>query len=515
MTGPIPAQTDGGRPRRSLILAGGGYKVAYQAGVLQVWLDEAGLEFDHGDGASGGNLNLAMWCQGMSGTQIADNWRNLPPRVGIGFNWREWPKLIYAASLLTLDNFRRNVLPRWGIDWSRIRATRREATFNVYDFSAHELVPLPPAEMDEDMLIASISIPMWFPPVRARGRTYLDAVFLSDANLEEAITRGADELWVIWTVSEKSHWRAGFIGIYFGIIETVANGNFRRIVRRVETNNSEIAAGRTGEFGRHIELRILRAEVPIHYLVIFGSDRVRHCVERGVDDARRWCLAQGIPLRPPAPSQVPDETALSFSEVMRGHVSLGETDHQRGWEKGRQAGTGLLVRLDVKVEQVRRFVADPEHEGSIRGVIECAALGGRLAIERGTFNLFVDRGDPSLKEMRYRLLARDGSGQPITLHGFKRVHDDPGFDLWTDTSTLYTSVLRGHIESEAEQAGAEVIAAGVIRVQPLDFLKQLTTMRAKGASSLERASVLAQFGRFFFGRLWDVYGQSVLSSAPF
>ncbi|MBA3851635.1 MAG: patatin-like phospholipase family protein, partial [Chloroflexi bacterium] len=58
--------------RRALILAGGGYKVAFQAGVLQVWLDEAGLEFDHADGASGGNLNLAMWCQGMSGTRIAD-----------------------------------------------------------------------------------------------------------------------------------------------------------------------------------------------------------------------------------------------------------------------------------------------------------------------------------------------------------------------------------------------------------------------------------------------------------
>ena len=60
------------RTKRSLILAGGGIKVAFQAGVLQVWLDEAGLEFDHVDGASGGSFNLAMMCQGMSGTEIAD-----------------------------------------------------------------------------------------------------------------------------------------------------------------------------------------------------------------------------------------------------------------------------------------------------------------------------------------------------------------------------------------------------------------------------------------------------------
>lgn len=52
--------------RRSLILAGGGLKVGFQAGVSQVWLDEAGLRFDHADAASGGCLNLAMYCQGLS-----------------------------------------------------------------------------------------------------------------------------------------------------------------------------------------------------------------------------------------------------------------------------------------------------------------------------------------------------------------------------------------------------------------------------------------------------------------
>lgn len=39
------------KKRRSLMLAGGALKVGFQAGVLQVWHDEAGgLEFDHADG---------------------------------------------------------------------------------------------------------------------------------------------------------------------------------------------------------------------------------------------------------------------------------------------------------------------------------------------------------------------------------------------------------------------------------------------------------------------------------
>jgi len=73
-------------PRRSLILAGGGLKVAFQAGVLQVWLDEAGLTFDHVDGASGGVFNRATHCQGMSGRQIADNWRHTRLVEGVSLN---------------------------------------------------------------------------------------------------------------------------------------------------------------------------------------------------------------------------------------------------------------------------------------------------------------------------------------------------------------------------------------------------------------------------------------------
>ena len=46
-------------PRRSLILAGGGMRVAYQAGVIRA-LGEAGLVFAHGDGTSGGILGHRM-----------------------------------------------------------------------------------------------------------------------------------------------------------------------------------------------------------------------------------------------------------------------------------------------------------------------------------------------------------------------------------------------------------------------------------------------------------------------
>jgi predicted patatin/cPLA2 family phospholipase len=271
------------------MLAGGGLKIAFQAGVLQVWLDEASLEFDHGDGVSAACFNLAMWTQGMSGRQIADNWRNLNPITGIAVNWPQLLRLFWAESLFTLNAYRRKVFPAWGLDWDRIRASTREATFNVYNFSRHELRPVTPPEMTEDFLVAAASLSLWFPPVRTDGDTYIDAVFNTASNIEEAIRRGADELWIIWTTSQRGNWMSGLVGSFFDIFEAAANGGYKRILARIARNNDAIARGVCGEFGRHVTVRELKAEVPLHYLFNFSKKRIGQAMELGVKAARTWC----------------------------------------------------------------------------------------------------------------------------------------------------------------------------------------------------------------------------------
>ncbi|MGH8509423.1 MAG: patatin-like phospholipase family protein [Gammaproteobacteria bacterium] len=281
-------------PKRSLMLAGGGVKIAFQAGVLQVWLDEAGIEFDHGDAVSAACFNLAMWTQGMRGRQIADNWRNLDPIVGVDINWSELVRLFHAESLFELDAYRHKIFPAWGLDWEKIRASSREATFNVYNFSKHELRPVTAPEMTEDFLVASASLPMWFPPVRIDGDTYIDAVFNTAANLEEAIRRGADELWIIWTTSQRGEWIDGFVGNFFGIFEATANGGYKQVLARIDRSNEAIAQGAPGEFGRPIAVRELKAEVPLHYLLNFSKKRTAEAVDSGVEAARAWCRANGV-----------------------------------------------------------------------------------------------------------------------------------------------------------------------------------------------------------------------------
>jgi hypothetical protein len=162
---------------------------------------------------------------------------------------------------------------------------------------------------------------------------------------------------------------------------------------------------------------------------------------------------------------------------------------------------------------VRRFIADPQREGLAEGWIEWAAWDRRVAVDSGTFNLFVDDGDPTVKWMRYRLFARDPDGEPVTVSGFKHVKDDPGFDLWSDTSTLFTRVYRGHVELD-EEDDAEILGAGIISIHLDDFMHQLTTFEVDAASRAEQAEVLARFGSFFMGRLWDVYARRILDYGP-
>src|SRR5207249_1705871 len=98
--------------------------------------------------------------------------------------------------------------------------------------------------------------------------------------------------------------------------------------------------------------------------------------------------------------------------------------------------------------------------------------------------------------------------------GFKLIRNDARFDIWADTTTLFTRILKGHVEPEEEEQ-AEVVASGIITIHYLDFLKQLTTFRTEGPTPVARASALAEFGTFFLGKLWDVYAQQILSYGPF
>ncbi|HVN62057.1 MAG TPA: patatin-like phospholipase family protein [Gaiellaceae bacterium] len=484
--------------KRALVLAGGGLEVAFQAGVLQVWLDEVEKPLDFGlaDGAGGGVFNLAMWCQGMTGTEIADAWRKTRPLSLIAVNLMVW------RSLLTYGRFRRNVLRKtWKLDWPAINAAPKPATFNTYNLSKGEPRVFQASELSEDKLIACVSLPTWFEPVRIDGDDYI-AALCTGANLEAAIASGATELWVIWTVSTSGRRRNGLFHQYLRAAEAVADSHLDDVRARIKKSNARIADDKEGEFPHRVKVRLLRHEVPIDYVLVLRSKPLHEAVELGVQVARDWCKKHGIKLKE-VEAQVPsDVTTLRFTETLSGPFAFGVGDPRAGEAQGKADGTEVRIRVTAHLDGVRRFLADRAHRGRLTGTVHSDALGGERQVDDGTINLFPIASYPGLRKMIYRVDFRDGAGHPLTLHGEKLITKGGLRNVLGETTTLYTRIERGPND--------EPVGAGVLRMTLPGLLDELLTFRAWGRPNtlggmFAGAGYIVRFQAFFLGQLWRVY----------
>lgn len=197
-------------------------------------------------------------------------------------------------------------------------------------------------------------------------------------------------------------------------------------------------------------------------------------------------------------------TTVRFTEEMKGYVSFGTDNPEQGLREGEAAGNFFMFHLTIETVDIDRFYREPDHAGVATGWVRCDQLGGKHEVEDGVFNLFVHGDDAREREMRYRLHFTDGVGNPLTFTGVKYVKDHPGFDVWSDTSTLYSKILQDHVE-EAGEDEASVVAAGILRIWKRDFARQLTTFRARGPSLGAKFRAFLLFVGLFLGKLFDVY----------
>lgn len=204
----------------------------------------------------------------------------------------------------------------------------------------------------------------------------------------------------------------------------------------------------------------------------------------------------------------PDTSAagigIQFTETMRGYFSTAVLDdYHRADEKARQDNSPCEFTLTVTSDDVDRMLADPNHSAKLSGTVTVPALDPQpLTVVRGEFNLFVRDPDyVNARLMRYGMLLTSNNGAKFYFDGFKVARDDPGFDIWPDTTTLYITMFRG------ESPRSPILGRGILHILPNDFMRQLTTIRAINApNELERMKAEARFGRFFAGILFEVYG---------
>ncbi|MEV6873193.1 GMC family oxidoreductase [Amycolatopsis sp. NPDC051128] len=209
------------------------------------------------------------------------------------------------------------------------------------------------------------------------------------------------------------------------------------------------------------------------------------------------------------PARTGRTTSLAFTEEMKGFFAFDASDPQHGHEEGKAKDQALMFRLTITTDDIDTFINVPSHLAEATGYVDSEVLGGRLRVEAGWFNLFTAGTTTDSRSMRYRLHFADSVGNPLTLSGQKDVRRGSPLRIWSDTSTLYYRVFTGHVDEKSE-ADARAVGAGVLRIREADFLQQLTTFRTNGPKAL---SAVTEFGQFFLGELWSVYGPGFKANA--
>jgi cholesterol oxidase len=218
---------------------------------------------------------------------------------------------------------------------------------------------------------------------------------------------------------------------------------------------------------------------------------------------RGWEVPYDLPSAPRAPS-VEKRVGVQFTEAMRGFFSLGpDLDFVEAAEQGRESDSRLEFTLTVNSDDLYDMLRRPDHSASLYGSVSVPALSTEpFSVTKGTFHLLtVDPDEVRTRRMTYKMPMEHPDGRTFFLHGFKRIHDDRGFDVWSDTTTLFVSVHEGEDES------GPVVGRGVLRIKTKDFSKQLRTFKITNAGGIaRRLKAMADFGKFFAGALYDTYG---------
>lgn len=282
-------------------------------------------------------------------------------------------------------------------------------------------------------------------------------------------------------------------------IAAVAERNVESAIRQALGNRTWTAPERAGTTSGRAAAEPFRASMRMSTSV--APTRV---VPRE-DPMRSVVIPEGGTVLSPTPV-----VGLRFTERMRGFINPGhlpDTDFAGAEEEGKSEGRGAEFILTITLPNLDRFLAEKAHSGIAQGTLHVHGLTppGGAKVDHGVFNLFVDTDSYYERRMLYLLPFTGLDGQTYLLDGYKHIRDDDGFDMWSDTSTLYTVIRRG------SDRHAPAVASGIIRLGMPDFLQQLTTFAVLGTTSpLAKTQALKRFGSMFMGNLWDVFARTKL-----
>ncbi|AEE45428.1 patatin-like phospholipase family protein [Cellulomonas fimi] len=420
---------------RSLVLAGGGMRVAWQAGVVRA-LEEDGLVFDHVDGTSGGILTAAMLCSGVDGASMCRRWRDVDVRdFGSALPLRDYltgPWNLPAVG--DADGLVERVFPALGIDVDAIRRSPLAGSFTVVDFATKRDVAVDARDVDAPLLAAGMSLPLFLTPLHRDGHVWTDAVWVRDANLTEALRRGADEVWLVWCIGDTDRWGDGPLEQYVHMIEMSAAGALA----------ADLALARAQ--GREFVLHVV---VPAHPLPLdpefyLGRVSADSLVQMGYRDARRYLATRspvGVPHDPACTRMTEPPPSARYVEHLTGRAGVHDV----------VLDLTVVLPLDGPVEAAQ-----------VAGALAYGPWGERALLAHG-------RAEADDDALTYRGLVRVG-GRDLHVQAVRSLVDDPGPDAWGDLSHVALTVREetGDVVLAADlELGADGLRRLVTSVEPV------------------------------------------------
>ncbi|WP_430932004.1 patatin-like phospholipase family protein [Saccharicrinis sp. 156] len=319
--------------KKSLILAGGGMRLAYQAGVL-IALDEQGVSFNHVDGTSGGIFNAGMLASGRNPHEIAERWRKLKMKNFMSMRpLKNYFKPLNMMGYADADGIRNKIFPALGINIEKINGFNQgDITFNVCNFSEKTIEAIPNNQAWEDHLVAGVSLPIVMPGIQIKEQWYSDAVWIKDANLMEAVNRGADELWLVWAIGNTETYLPGALNQYVHMIEMSANGGLLEEYARIDMINKQIEQGHS-ESGQKtpVKLFVIKPEfpLPLDPDLFFNKIDARSLINMGYVDAKtslKSLPSDGLPMDKEATKMKNPGVRLNMRNQFHGTISNNEDE---------------------------------------------------------------------------------------------------------------------------------------------------------------------------------------------
>ncbi|HEY9730947.1 MAG TPA: patatin-like phospholipase family protein [Drouetiella sp.] len=283
------------RPKRALVLSGGGARGAYEVGVLKA-LKEQGMEYDLAFGTSIGGINAAFYVQDKI-QRVEELWVSLKATDIFRFpNIEQIRSIIRGSRWGLFDTSPLEELLYREMDLEKFKASSTKVGFLTTDLCTLETRMITTDDITSDkelidILMASSALPILFPSRTLYGEGFwIDGGLVRNTPIQTAINMGAKEIHIVLVEAETDGvCPSNMMQVLARCADILLYASARDGIRLVHEYNKLVLSGQFDNAEADIEPLIIKVFQPSDKVNtgILGIDPLRslRLIEQGYFEA--------------------------------------------------------------------------------------------------------------------------------------------------------------------------------------------------------------------------------------